>query len=112
MEPVPPARPRVALAITPRLLEDSLASLLAAEGIDSARHRGGAHVAIAIVTPDALPVAADVAIVLGNGEGASASAVVQGDDGAPVLRLDGLPAIMQFVRTWAAGHLEHTGRER
>ena len=99
MNPRPPVRVRVALAVTPRLLSDSLAALLSDAGLDVVTDPAPGEVLdVVVTTAGGTRVPADVVVELGNGDHGTAQATVRARDGnGPTLHLAGLPAIMEFL---------------
>lgn len=98
----------VAVAVAPWLLADGLATVLARRGVEVV-HVGAdthGHFAVAIATPGAPVVSADVLVELGNGPAGTAVATARTPAGGPLVQLDGLDAIVDFVRSLAVGSLE------
>jgi hypothetical protein len=99
----PSTPPRIAIAASPPLLAASLASLLADVNarivvLDAPTTD---RFDLALVTADGPGVSAEASIVLDNGPGGSAMATVAGL-ARPGVVLEGLPAIVDFVRAWVA----------
>ena len=108
MSPPTPSPDPVAMAVIPWLLADGLATVLAGRGlevvhVDTATH---GHFAVAITTPGAPAVSADVLVELGNGPAGTAMATARTPSGGPLVQLDGLDAIVDFVRGLAVDPLE------
>jgi len=94
---------RVALSAAPPLLADSLRSLL--DGLadvtillGEASETGEAAYDIAIVTPDAPAIPADVTIVLDDSSEARGGGALVTSDGTPPGRLDDLASVLAFVQ--------------
>jgi hypothetical protein len=97
----PSTAPRIAIAASPPLLAASLASLLADVNasivvVDAPTTSG---FDLALVTGDGPRVSAETSIVLDNGPRGVAVAYVT-DLAGPGVLLEGLPAIVDFVRAW------------
>jgi hypothetical protein len=97
----PPTAPRIAIAASPPLLATSLSSLLAdvnaTVAVVDAPTTAGFD--LALFTGDGPAVSAETSIVLDNGAGGSAVAIVTSPGRPPVL-LEGLSAIIDFVQAW------------
>lgn len=99
-----PAPERIVVDVTPRLLADALVRLLSDAGLDVLRLGPGGvppgNVAVAIVTSTSAATArlADVVVELGSDPDGHAAARVTGVVGTPVVTLDGVSTIIDFVR--------------
>lgn len=96
------------MAVSPRLLADSLAGLLAREGVEVVpiTTMTGEHFDLAVVTPGEPPVSAQLIVELVDGPAGTAAATARGPSGGPLVRLHGLAAIIDFVRDLATHALE------
>lgn len=99
LDPAPrgPAK-RVAVAAVPRLLSDSLQRVLADAGVETTivLEPTSEHFDVAIVTPGAAPVSAEIVITLDDGADGQGAGIVT-TPGHDDRRLEGLPSIVDFV---------------
>ena len=101
-----PARPRVAVAVHPRLFRDALSRVLLAEGLDvvmlpedaQAPPAAGRHFNLAFVT-DELPAGwtADIVVRLPAAEGRQGEGSVTTRAGVRPVEFRGLPEVLAFA---------------
>jgi hypothetical protein len=94
------AMPRVLLAVSPRVLRDTLARVLRELATDEVcvQRRDGTHFDVAIVSSPSEGLDADVVIVLPTAdlETRTAATIMLGEDAHPYT-IDGLPALMRVL---------------
>lgn len=103
---------RVVVSVTPRLLCDSLVTLLVDHGVDAAASGGStARGTIAVVgRDDDVPPDADDVVRLLTEVGGTPAAIVHASPDGPSVRVEGIAAIIRTIVDLANG--AHEGRIR
>jgi hypothetical protein len=93
---------RVGVAAAPPLLSDTIVRLVESSGVgDVLVVDGAADELDVLLTTDAGPsVPARLRIHLGSREGRGAVGTVEADPGQPLVEIDGLPGVLDFIRRW------------
>jgi hypothetical protein len=103
---------RVALSATPPLLLDGLQRLLATAGVEVTIVLGETHEPfdVAITAAGRPAVAAPLVIELDDGPAGLGIGTISGAGGEPIVVLEGLPAIIDFITAWSRRDLRGVRR--
>lgn len=88
--------------------------MLVGDGVEVVMVTGSTseHFALAVTTASDLALSADLVVELEDGPVGTAAATARAPFGGPLVRLQGLTAILDFIRGWTAHSLDVSDPQR